>query len=192
MKCHFEKQHSRKSIRLKDYDYSQEGAYFVTICAYGKKCILGDVIDWRVELSPIGQIVCAFWFEIPKHFEVVQLDEFVVMPNHVHGIVMITGKRTSVKCTGVKSNAPTRGNDYYSHISPRKDTLSVIVRTYKSAVSRWCRQNGYKDFRWQRNYYEHVIRNEDDLVKIREYIANNAVKWDLDNENPAARIEKPA
>ena len=187
MKCHFEKQLRRRSIRLKDYDYSQEGAYFVTICAYGKKCIFGDVIDYRVELSPIGQIVSKFWFEIPKHFGSVYLDEFVVMPSHIHGIVMITGKRR-----GVKFNAPTRDDDYYSRISPRKDTLSVIVRTYKSAVSSWCRKNGCEDFHWQRNYYEHVIRSDDDLVQIREYIANNAVKWDLDNENPAIRIEKPA
>ncbi len=187
MKCHFEKQHHRRSIRLKDYDYSQEGAYFVTICTHGKKCILGHIIRGRVELSPIGHSASEYWLQIPRHFEAVQLDEFVVMPNHMHGILMITQRRSR----GVKFNAPTREDDYYSCISPRKETLAVIVRTYKSAVSRWCRQNGYGDFRWQRNYYEHVIRSDRDLKEIREYIANNPMRWDMDTENPEIQRDLP-
>ena len=186
MKYDFGEQHHRRSIRLKDYDYSQEGAYFVTICTHGKECILGHIIDGRVELSPIGHSVYGYWLQIPKHFEAVQLDEFVVMPNHMHGILMITRC-----CRGVKFNAPTRGSDSFSCISPRKDTLAVIVRTYKSVVSRWCRENGYGDFRWQRNYYEHIIRSERDLKEIREYIVNNPMKWDIDAENPEIHKDLP-
>ena len=181
--------HHRRSIRLKDYDYSQVGAYFVTICTHDKKCLLGDVVDGVVELSPIGKTALKFWLEIPKHSENVRLDEFTVMPNHIHGIVTIQnigiqGDNAAPR-RGVLLNAPNTSRNYYSQISPRKNTLSVVVRTYKSALTRWCRHNNYAYFRWQRNYYEHVIRDEEDLNQIREYIINNPLKWDLDKDNPA-------
>jgi REP element-mobilizing transposase RayT len=172
--------HHRVSVRLRDYDYSQAGAYFVTICTAYMACLFGNVIGWKVELSILGEMAFEYWAEIPNHFKTIQLDEFIVMPNHIHGMLVITDS-----CRGVKFNAPTskRGN-YYSRISPMQNTLSVVVRTYKSAVSRWCKQNGYRDFQWQRNYYEHIIRSEKDLTKVREYIVTNPVKWDLDCENP--------
>ena len=171
--------HHRKSVRLRGYDYSQVGGYFITICTFEKKCLLGFVKGDGVQLSQIGKIVSQFWYEIPTHFENVQLDAFVVMPNHIHGIIMIANQRR-----GVKFNAPTKARDYHSRISPGQGTIPVIVRTYKAAVSRWCNRNGYEPFRWQRNYYEHIVRGERDLAEIREYIVNNPLKWDLDNENP--------
>ena len=153
----------RKTIRLRDYDYSQAGAYFVTICTYNKECLFGNIIDGDIVLSPMGKIAYKFWLEIPLHFKSIKLDEFIIMPNHIHGIILITDQGR-----GVKFNAPTRTNNYYSRISPQKDTLPVIIRTYKSVVTHYGKQNGYEYFKWQRAYYEHVIRNEDDLNQVRE------------------------
>ncbi len=171
--------HHRKSIRLKGYDYSQSGGYVITICTHNKECLFGDVMEGKVVLSPIGQIAFEFWLDIPKRFGNVQLDESIVMPNHVHGIIVIADP-----CRGVKFNAPTEVRNYYSQISPNRGTIPLTVRTYKSAVSTWCKRNGYENFQWQRNYYDHIVRDEEDLDQIREYIANNPMKWDLDSENP--------
>ena len=143
----------RKSIRLKDYDYSSAGAYFVTICTHSKQSQLGEIVNGEMNLSAIGQIAKACWMEIPKHFDNTILDEFIIMPNHVHGIIGITDSR------GVQLNAPT-GTNHYSTISPRKNTLSVIIRTYKAAVTRSCRQQDYHVFQWQRNYFERILRNQ--------------------------------
>ena len=184
--------HRRRSIRLKGYDYSEVGMYFVTICTSNKKCFLGDIVMEKVELSAIGGIASKYWLEIPEHFRNIKLDVFIMMPNHIHGIIFITDKSGGFdeERRGVINNAPALASNYYSTISPRKGTLSTAVRTYKSAVSRWCGQNGYKYFEWQRNYHEHVIRNEQDLEQIREYVVHNPLKWDMDEENPAVGKDK--
>ena len=197
---------NRKVIRLKGYDYSLAGAYFVTICTYNSFCSLGHVKEGIVILSTIGKKADKFWQEISAHHGNTQLDEFIVMPNHVHGIIMITendahcrgvllnasalrGITTSNGCKngdyerGVYLNAPT----HHVRISPRKNTLSVIIRTYKATLTNWCRHNGFGHFKWQRNYYEHIIRNEKELFRIREYIQNNPVNWELDRENPSSK-----
>jgi len=190
---------NRKVIRLKGYDYSLAGAYFVTICTYNSFCSLGHVKEGIVILSTIGKKADKFWQEISAHHGNTQLHEFIVMPNHVHGIIMISDQDTN--CRGVQLNAPDRsaGNPTHSskgvylnapthhvRISPRKNTLSVIIRTYKSALTNWCRKNGFSNFKWQRNYYEHIIRNEKELSRIREYIQNNPINWELDRENPSS------
>ncbi len=170
----------RKSIRLKEFDYSSAGAYFVTICTHDKVSVFGEVTDGRMNLSTIGKIAESCWKEIPEHFEHVDLDYYIVMPNHQHGILFFTdhGNRR-----GVQLNAPTRAN-FFSQISPKKHTLSVIIRTYKGAVTRLCRLNGHADFKWQRSFFDRIIRNEDELNRIREYIVYNPLKWQLDKENP--------
>ena len=161
--------HHRRSIRLKEYDYSQAGAYFVTICTQDRKCFLGNVGNETVELSPIGKIAHEFWFEIPKHFQNVQLDTFVVMPNHMHGIIFIDDN-----CRG--------------GVTPplRRPTLGQIVAYYKYQPSKIINRirNTIGMSVWQRNYYEHVIRNEKDLNQIRGYIFNNPIRWEFDKENP--------
>ena len=142
----------------------------------------------RMELSPIGEIAARYWWEIPNHFHRVELDEFVVMPNHLHGIIVIKcsiNYQQTVNCRGVQLNAPTsKPDNYYSRISPQKNTLSVIIRTYKAAVTRWCRNNGFEYFKWQRNYHDHIIRSEKELNAIRQYITDNPLNWQLDSENP--------
>lgn len=196
---------NRKVIRLKGYDYSLAGAYFVTICTFMRKCSLGRIRDGIVVLSEIGRQANDFWAQVANHHNNIEMDEFVVMPNHVHGMIMII--EDDSHCRGVQLNAPAlrriiRSNGYakgdyergvylnapthQSKISPRKDTLSVIIRTYKATLTRWCRQNGFDHFRWQRNYYEHIIRYEKELYRIREYIQNNPVNWARDRENPSS------
>ena len=180
--------HHRRSIRLKDYDYSQAGAYFVTVCTQDKECLFGEITGGEIELSRAGEIANGCLVEIPKHSGNVDLDTFIVMPNHMHAIIVIDNHQCrGVACnalfkngnakSGVIYNAPT-GN-YFSAISPQQYSLSVVIRSYKSAVTRLCNRNNLM-CQWQRNYYEHIIRSEIELNKIREYIINNSLNWEAD------------
>ena len=169
----------RRSVRLPTYDYSQAGAYFVTICTQDR--------DLFFDRPSIRSMAEACWLAIPKHFPRVRLDEWVVMPNHLHGIV---GIEEGVR-GGVQLNAPTEGQisprdgtNPFSVISSRRGTLGVIVRTYKAAVTTSCRMAGYDKFAWQRNYYEHIIRSEADLDRVRNYIRDNPLNWETDENNP--------
>jgi len=170
---------SRRSLRLKGYDYSWPGWYYVTLCTLGKECWFGEVVSDEVQHTSLGKIACDFWGEIPSHHKNVELDDFVVMPNHLHGIVIIESNDTHLR-RGVQLNAPT---GVFSTISPEKGSLSVIIRTFKAAVTTWAWRNGLSSFHWQRGFYEHVIRNERDLDRIRAYIRNNPLQWALDEEN---------
>jgi len=172
--------HHLRSIRLKGYDYSEPGDYFVTVCTKGFKCLFGDVVDGEVVLNKVGEATRKSWMEIPRHFLNIELDEFSIMPNHVHGIITIIDNDQN--CRGVQLNAPTE-NEYFSKISPKKNTLGVIVRTFKGSVKKWCNENCFKHFQWQRNYYEYIIRGEKDLDRIRDYIVFNPGKWGEDRNN---------
>lgn len=176
----------RKQIRLRGYDYSLPGAYFITLCTKGRKNTLARVVNGRAIRSAIGEFALRCWKEIPNHHANVEVDEFVVMPNHIHGVVVILDSLTKAEDSGrgVQLNTPT-GNRF-SRISPKAGSLGVIVRTFKAAVTTWCRRNGFPEFAWQRGYYEHVIRNDRSLFRIREYIRTNPERWSLDKENPQA------
>lgn len=189
--------HHRRSIRLKGYDYSRAGAYFVSVCTHDRICLLGDVISGVVQLSPIGTAALECWMKIPQHFADVELDEFIIMPNHVHGIIFIQNDdvHTNVQNVGVQYIEPLQRislqnesrrdepkQHQYQHVISR--SIGSIIRSYKSAVTRWCKQHRYEHFRWQRNYYERIIRNERELYEVRKYIINNPMKWELDEENP--------
>ena len=167
--------HHRRSIRLKGYDYSQPGAYFVTICTQDRVCLFGDVIGGEMQVNALGEIVQAVWDGLSEHYPFVVLDAFVVMPNHVHGVIIITEPMVGA---GLKP-APTK--PVCQHHG-----LSEIVRAFKTFSAR--RINGLRGTSgvpiWQRNYYEHIIRTEDALQRIREYIATNPLRWHLDRENP--------
>jgi len=167
--------HRRRSIRLKDYDYAQDGAYFVTVCTDEKRCIFGDIVDGQMRLNSLGCIVRDEWLKTANLRKYVTLDEFIVMPNHMHGIIFIA-------CRGVLQYAPTTRIEFRSPAQ----TIGAIVRGFKSAVTK--RINELRGSPgvpiWQRNYYEHVIRNDDDLNEIRYYISDNPLKWHLDKENP--------
>jgi REP element-mobilizing transposase RayT len=158
--------HHRRSIRLKGYDYAQAGVYFVTICVQERACVFGEVENGEVRLSEIGEVAAACWEAIPGHFPDVDLDAFVVMPNHVHGILVLTGL-PEMEAEGVM---PTRVT-HASPRGPRARSVGVIVGSFKAAVSRQvnAERGSAGASLWQRNYYERVIRNERELDRARVY-----------------------
>jgi REP element-mobilizing transposase RayT len=164
---------NRQSYRLRGHDYSQVGEYFVTLCTKDREHLFGEITNGVVQLTKAGEIAIACWKEIPLHFTNIELDEFIVMPNHIHGILSIT----ETLRRDVQLNIPT--DDYFSRISPKRGSLAVVVRTYKAAVTTICRKNGIGEFAWQRGYYDHIIRDNDSLDRIRAYIIRNPQRWEM-------------
>jgi len=172
--------HHRRSIRLPHYDYSQLGYYYVTICTQGKICLFGKIAKGRMRLNRSGRIILRCWFSIPKHFSHIDLDLFVIMPNHLHGIIHITDLYSHRIQTG-------RGEVTSPLHRLRTPTLGRIIGYFKyqstKQINRLFNSPGQRI--WQRNYHERVIRNDTELNYIREYVINNSLKWDLDRNNPA-------
>jgi REP element-mobilizing transposase RayT len=179
-------QHRRRSIRLKGYDYSQPGAYFVTVCVYLRSCLLGEVLEGEMRLNKSGHIVEACWNDLPDHYAHVQLDAFVIMPNHVHGVIVLThdGGTDRVNVGAGFKPAPTGPQG-----TAKRHGLPEIVRAFKTFSSRrineWRRMPGAPV--WQRNYYEHVIRGDAELNGIREYVHSNPARWLEDRYHPLRR-----
>jgi putative transposase len=171
----------RRSLRLRDYNYAQAGAYFVTICTWQRACTLGAVVEDRMRLSLIGETASERWNDLPNHHPV-ELDVFTVMPNHLHGVLVILDREA-----GEAGLAPTVGQP-----RSRKATLGAIVGSFKSATSKAISERGIGGGTplWQRGYYEHVIRSEQALTSIRQYIAENPAKWAFDEENPQRRATR--
>lgn len=173
----------RRSIRLPRYDYTQPGDYFITICAASRQCIFGEITakESRLSASPIGELVIDSWESIPLHFPSVILDEYVLMPNHLHGILKIT------ECLEIGTRDPAMTTKVEDYGKPVPRSIPTIIRSFKSIVSRRVIDYGLGIGRpvWQRNYYEHVVRSELDLGEIRKYISENPAKWLVDPENPA-------
>lgn len=167
--------HHRRSIRLYGYDYSQPGAYFITLCTHNRECLFGNIMDGKMVLNDVGKIAHQCWLEIPIHYPNVQLDEFIIMPNHIHGILIINDDVVQ-NIVGVQNIEPLQNK--FQKIIPR--SIGSIIRGYKIGVTKWFRQNTDIYMIWQRNYYEHIIRNEIELNKIRKYILNNPINWELD------------
>lgn len=192
--------HNRSTIRMKGYDYSQPGLYFITICCHDKKHLFGKIIDGQMVLNNAGQIAQKCWLEIPKHFPNVILHEFVIMPNHVHGIIEFT------PTVGAKYFSPDNDDDTAKHFLPDNDndisknistkindnsgaknisplpkspskTVGSVVRGFKIGVTKWMRKNTDVYDVWQRNYYENIIRNAQSYQRISKYIENNPAKW---------------
>ena len=176
------KNRRRKTIRLQGYDYSQTGAFFVTICTYNHRCLLGQIIDGEMILNRAGRIVQEEWLNLPRLRPQVRLDQFVVMPNHFHGILMLIEETE-----GTASRAPTREG----FGKPISGSLPTIIRGFKSVVTHRINLTQHTPGQavWQRGFYEHVIRNEESLNRIREYILTNPSRWELDRENPRRRGE---
>jgi putative transposase len=168
------KPNDRRRVRLQGADYTAPGAYFVTICAYRRWSIFGRVVDGRMQPNALGRLVAELWNEIPQHVDSVTLDCSVVMPNHLHGIVVITGTVRDTAC-----RVPTFGR-------PIAGSLATIVRSFKAAVRKEAaRRIHLAQPVWQPRFYEHVIRDDEDLARIREYITAKPSKWAEDHENPA-------
>jgi putative transposase len=168
--------HHRRSVRLKEHDYAQPGPYFVTLVAHNRQCIFGRFVNGDIALNEFGQIVTDEWNRSASIRQEIELDAFVVMPTHIHGIVIITNG--SVGATG---RSPLLAG-------PPKRSLGAFIGGFKSVATK--RINEIRSTPglpiWQRNYYEHIIRDEESLDRIREYVLTNPAGWEFDPENPAA------
>jgi len=186
---------NRLSIRLKNYDYSQQGLYFITICTQNRKCIFGEIIDGKMVLNEFGLIINKNWKKLINRFHV-QLDEYVTMPNHFHGIIGIK-QRNPVGVSFMKPSssfmkpeikmAISKSNHHMGLIN-QTPTLGLIIRYFKSKCTYEIHQNKFIYDVFQRNYYEHIIRNENNLHKIRIYISKNPTTWERDRNNPKLNI----
>jgi putative transposase len=168
--------HHRHSIRLKTFDYTQNAGYFVTICTYQRELTFGRIESGEMFLSEVGRIVVECWQEIPEHFPFVELDLFVVMPNHFHGILFVVKDEFSSedKSGGRPPDSPVLKG-------PEKGSLGAIIALFKQAVTRRVNQTRLeRTYIWQRNYHEHIIRNDADLQRLQEYTLNNPLRWHED------------
>ena len=177
--------HHRRSIRLKGYDYSQAGAYFITICCQDRKCRFGEIVNDEMILNEFGIIACNEWKKLPERFPNFELDVFQVMPNHMHGIIVLTGASIGNMSNDVGAGlAPAHdnaSNDTGAGASPAP-TVGNIMGAYKSLVANHCldiykMENKTMGKLWQRNFYEHIIRNETSYQTISNYIINNPSSW---------------
>lgn len=160
----------RKYLRLRGYDYAAQGAYFVTLCTHDRECMLGNVVDGAMEVNRYGEIVLKCWYDLPAHYLHCRLDECIVMPNHFHGIIMIDNVGNGFK-------------PFLTKPFPTKHGLSEIIRGFKTFSSR--RINEIKEdfaFRWQKSFYDHIIRNKGELDRIRQYIMSNPQNWESDRD----------
>jgi putative transposase len=172
--------HHRRSPRLKGYDYCHAGAYFVTICTTGRECLFGEIQDGQMKMNDVGRMVEQCWLGIPGHFRHADLDAFVIMPNHIHGIIVLaeTGEAKNL-------SLPEPGQIVQSKFHSPSRTIGAIIRGFKIGLTTWCRKNSDLYLIWQRNYFEHIIRDRESFWKIRNYIAGNPGHWAEDCENPA-------
>jgi putative transposase len=159
------KDHHRRSIRLRDHDYARPGAYFVTIVTQGRKCLFGEIVEAEMQLNDAGRIIQTAWNDLPNHYANVEVDTFVVMLNHIHGIINLIDLPVGAGFKPAPTNFSAR------RINNSRNTSGAPV--------------------WQRNYFEHVIRDEASLNRIRQYILDNPARWEFDRENPAATKPEP-
>ena len=199
----------QKQYRHKGYDYSQDGFYFVTVCCKNREMFFGNIKNKKMQLSEIGKIAENFYLEIPNHFQFVKLDKFVIMPNHIHGIIKIDNRRNAPRrvlannksiikinasTTGINTKPYTEKNiSIIEQNAPRrvptgiqpliKNSLSSIINHFKGNVKRFCNKNNLEYFAWQSRFHDRIIRNDDELNKIRQYIMDNPLKWEIDRNN---------
>ncbi len=201
------KKHHRRSVRLKGYDYATAGAYFLTVCTQGRACLFGSVVKGEMRLNAAGCMVQDIWNEIAARYAGVDTDAFQIMPNHIHGIIVITPTRaganlrvcpTDSACPGDSVSHDDRagtGARPYTGAGPnmgvRPYGFGDVLRRFKSLTTKrymdGVQYQGRPPFSgrlWQRNYYEHIIRDGRSLNRIREYIAANPLQWEYDRENP--------
>ena len=196
--------HRRRSLRLKGYDYTHVGAYFVTIVTQDRSFLFGEIVGKEMWLNEAGEMVCRIWEMLPRRFPTIEIDLFVVMPNHLHGIIVINQPNRAT--TGV---APTKSTNVGAGLVPAQNTnrcpdhrgitriaptLGDIIGAYKSLTTveyvrgvktmRWATFSGRL---WQRIYYEHVVRHDESLRDLQQYIFDNPAQWAFDKENPLVK-----
>lgn len=184
--------HHRRSIRLPNYDYAQIGAYYITIVTHNREMLFGEIVNSEMKLSSLGQIAQREWERLPKRFKHIELGAFVIMPDHVHGIIIIRYGRGTADISRPNNpqdlrRAPTPDATTVEQFSkPVSGSIPTIVRSYKSSVAlriNYARPGDSTPV-WQRNYYEHIIRDEKDMQAKWDYIESNPSNWENDNENP--------
>ena len=176
--------HHRRSIRLKGYDYSQPGAYFVTVCVHQRQCLFGNVVDGQIQLNQYGAIIAEEWQRSSVIRQEIELDAWVVMPNHFHGIVIINSVGANHgNCVGANGRSPLHD---YARPRMKPKSLSSLMAGFKSIATKKINilRDAHGTKLWQRNYYEHIIRNQDGMDKIRQCIINNPMSWSIDQLHP--------
>lgn len=180
MEGKFQNRYRIASARAPWWDYGQDAAYFVTICTGDRKHFFGDVVNGDMKLSHVGIIADILWHEIKNHAKNIELGEYVVMPNHVHGILVLNGNAVSAGTTHALSLQSINQTPAQSRFKNQgKNTLSSIIGSYKSAVTRHSHRLGY-EFEWQPRFHDHIIRNEEEYQRISAYIKANPSKWNED------------
>ena len=164
-----------ETTRLKDWNYASSGYYFVTICEKNRSCVFGDIYDGTVTLTSLGQAAMECWKEIPEHFPFAALDSFCIMPNHIHGIIVIN----SGDVVETQDFASLQYDGSANKFGPQSRNLASIVRGFKIGVTKYAHANDI-DFTWQPRYHDRIIRDEQELFAVRTYIRNNPMKWASD------------
>lgn len=159
----------RKQNRLNGYDYSTSGHYSATICTQNRECVFGDIVNNEITLNQYGDIARNSWLDLPNHHIGIELDQFIVMPNHIHGIIII--------------NSSVGDGPAHSSNNHANNQLSVIIGSYKSTVTKQINRINDDTFKWQKSFYDHIIRDDKSLKNIRDYIINNSKNWELDENN---------
>jgi len=190
-KHRFDRAPGRRSIRLPNYDYSAPGAYFITLVTYQRDCLFGNIVHGEMQLSAMGQIAEGHWRLIPEHFPHAELGAYVVMPNHVHGIIVIhengMATKSSPSVGASQWDAPTTvavGTGDRPINGPKRGSIGAIIGSYKMSVTRRIQREWNTTGIWQRNYYEHIIRNDKEHNRIHRYIEANVLNWARDDEQP--------
>ncbi len=173
----FKNQYRIATARLKNRDYSLNGHYYLTICTNNREPFFGHVNNAEMTLSEIGLRAGQCWRDIPNHFPFVRLDEYVIMPDHIHGIIVIE-----------KNDAPNDAKKIFvaddsvdtNKFGPQSNNMASIIRGFKIGVKKWATMN-HIPFAWQPRYHDRIIRHEEELSRIREYISNNPAKWEQDD-----------
>ena len=170
------------TIRMQEWNYGWDAAYFITICSKNNHCYFGEVLEGEMKLSNIGVLADVVWYEIPNHANNVELGPFVVMPNHIHGVIILHGNNSVSKKNDQKESKTDIPIGKTRFQAQGKNTVSSIIGSYKSAVTKHARRMGY-DFAWQPRFYDHIIRDKESYDRIAQYIVINPQKWDQDKYN---------
>jgi putative transposase len=188
----YKNKYRNASARAQWWDYGWNGAYFITICTANRECLFGEIVNGEMKLSHVGVIADILWTEIPYHTSFVELGDFVVMPNHIHGILILDKPVGTLHATSLQGatslqqqqerTSQSPKNEQMSKISPKSNSISTIIRSYKSAVTKHAHRLGF-EFAWQPRFHDHIIRNDEEYQRISDYIVNNPANWQGDKFN---------
>lgn len=175
----FKNKYRISSVRLQNWDYASEGSYFITICTKDRKHYFGEIVEEKMIMSNISVIADLMWYEIKNHAKNIDLGEFVVMPNYIHGLLILNDVPPSVVETLHATSLRIHKNEQMAKISPKSNSISTIIRGYKSAVTKHCNRLGF-EFVWQARFHDHIIRDAQSFKNIQNYIFNNPMNWGQD------------